>query len=60
MRYFKTLDENGNLLRLDACTINPCNGIEITEEEYNQLLSEIKFDITNLDIETEFNEFIIE
>lgn len=38
MKYFKKLNEDGTLQRLDACEINSCDGIEITEEEYNELM----------------------
>ena len=41
MRYFKTT-ENGILLRIDACDLNPCNGEEISAEEYRAILDEIK------------------
>ena len=37
MRYFKTINNN----KLIAIGIN-CGGVEITEEEYNRLLTEIR------------------
>lgn len=41
MRFFKLLDLDGNIVRIDKCKINVCGGIEITEEEYNIILAEI-------------------
>lgn len=38
MKYYKLLDENKNLIRLDSAEANVSNGIEITEEEYRSLL----------------------
>lgn len=52
MRYFKKLNEDGTLQRLDACEFNSCGGIEITEEEYNELMPEVEYDeITEEDTE---------
>ena len=47
MRYFKKLNADGTLQRLDACEFNSCDGIEITEEEYDALIPKV---------ECEFNE----
>lgn len=38
MKYFKKLNEDGTLQRLDACEFNSCDGEEITEEEYAEVL----------------------
>ena len=43
MRYFKKLNEDGTLQRLDACEFNSCNGFEITEEEYNELMPKVEY-----------------
>lgn len=43
MRYFKKLNEDGTLQRLDACEFNSCDGIEITEEEYNELMPKVEY-----------------
>ena len=43
MRYFKKLNEDGTLQRLDACEFNSCDGIEITEEEYNALMPKLEY-----------------
>lgn len=45
MRYFKKLNEDGTLQRLDACEFNSCDGIEITEEEYNELMPKVEYEI---------------
>ena len=42
MRYFKKLNEDGTLQRLDACEFNSCDGIEITEEAYNELMPKVE------------------
>jgi hypothetical protein len=44
MKYFKKLNEDGTLQRLDACEFNSCDGIEITEEEYNELMPKVECD----------------
>lgn len=44
MRYFKKLNEDGTLQRLDACEFNSCDGIEITEEEYNELMPKVEYE----------------
>lgn len=44
MKYFKYLDENGNIIRLDIANFNVSNGIEITEEEYKQNVKPLIFD----------------
>ena len=54
MRYFKKLNEDGTLQRLDACEFNSCDGIEITEEEYNELMPKVEYEI----LEEEFEEII--
>jgi hypothetical protein len=41
MRYFKLLDPDGNLKRIDECSENSCNGIEISKTEYDDILKEI-------------------
>ena len=43
MKYFKKFNEDGTLQRLDACEINSCDGIEITEEEYNELMPKVEY-----------------
>ena len=43
MKYFKKLNEDGTLQRLDACEFNSCDGIEITEEEYNELMPKVEY-----------------
>jgi hypothetical protein len=43
MKYFKKLNEDGTLQRLDACEFNSCDGIEITEEEYNALMPKVEY-----------------
>ena len=43
MRYFKKLNEDGTLQRLDACEFNSCDGVEITEEEYNELMPKVEY-----------------
>ena len=42
MRYFKKLSDDGTLQRLDACEVNSCAGIEISEEEYNKLMPKVE------------------
>lgn len=54
MRYFKKLNEDGTLQRLDACEFNSCDGIEITEEEYNELMPKVEYEI----LEEEYQEII--
>lgn len=49
MRYFKKLNEEGTLQRLDACEFNSCDGIEITEEEYNELMPKVECDFFEFD-----------
>ena len=44
MKYFKKLNEDGTLQRLDACEFNSCDGMEITEEEYNELMPKVECD----------------
>ena len=44
MKYFKKLNEDGTLQRLDSCEFNSCDGIEITEEEYNELMPKVECD----------------
>ena len=43
MKYFKKLNEDGTLQRLDACEFNSCDGVEITEEEYNELMPKVEY-----------------
>lgn len=43
MKYFKKLNEDGTLQRLDACEFNSCDGIEIAEEEYNKLMPKLEY-----------------
>lgn len=43
MKYFKKLNDDGTLQRLDACEFNSCDGIEITEEEYNALMPKVEY-----------------
>ena len=49
MRYFKKLNDDGTLQRLDACEFNSCDGIEITEEEYNALVPKVECDFFELE-----------
>ena len=44
MKYYKQLDENGNIIRLDIANFNVSNGIEITEEEYKQNVKLLIYD----------------
>ena len=50
MKYFKKLNEDGTVQRLDACEFNSCDGIEITEEEYNELMPKIEEQEAILDV----------
>lgn len=42
MKYFKKLNEDGTIERLDACDVNVSEGVEISKEEYKQLLSQYR------------------
>lgn len=56
MKYFKKLNEDGTLQRLDACEVNSCDGVEITEEEYNELMPKVECnedDLNEIDAESE-------
>lgn len=45
MNYYKLLDDNGSIIRLDYAETNVSNGIQITEEEYRQYIPEPSDDI---------------
>ena len=44
MKYYKTVDENGNLLRLDKSTVK-ASGEEISEVEYNMLKAVVQMEV---------------
>jgi len=44
MKYYKTVDEQGNLIRLDKSTVK-ASGEEISEIEYNMLKAAIQMDV---------------
>lgn len=49
MKYYKTVDENGKLIRLDKSTTK-ASGIEISETEYNLLHAAINIEINGIPI----------
>lgn len=49
MKYYKTVDENGKLIRLDKSTTK-ASGIEISETEYNLLYAAINIEINGIPI----------
>ncbi|MEE1046106.1 MAG: hypothetical protein U0M60_01645 [Clostridia bacterium] len=49
MKYYKTVDENGNLIRLDKSTTQ-ASGIEISEIEYNLLYAAINIEINGIPV----------
>ena len=51
MRYYKTVDENGNLLRIDKSSVK-ASGTEIDEMEYNMLKAVIQLEVNGEDIAT--------
>lgn len=50
MKYYKTVDENGNLLRLDKSTTQ-ASGQEISEIEYNLLKAAIQLEVNGSSVE---------
>ena len=44
MKYYKTVDENGNLLRLDKSSVK-ASGEEISEVEYNMLKAVVQLEV---------------
>ena len=51
MKYYKTVDENGNLLRIDKSSVK-ASGTEIDEMEYNMLKAVIQLEVNGEDIAT--------
>ena len=49
MKYYKTVDENGELIRLDKSTVK-ASGIEIDETEYNMLKAVIQIEVNGEDV----------
>lgn len=49
MKYYKTVDSNGNLIRLDKSTTQ-ASGIEISEVEYNLLKAAINIEINGIPV----------
>lgn len=50
MKYYKTVDSNGNLIRLDKSTTQ-ASGIEISEIEYNLLKAAINIEINGIPVQ---------
>ena len=50
MKYYKTVDENGNLVRLDKSTTK-ASGEEISEVEYNMLKAAIQLEVNGSTLE---------
>ena len=50
MKYYKTVDENGNLIRLDKSTTK-ASGEEISEVEYNMLKAAIQLEVNGSSLE---------
>ena len=50
MKYYKTVDENGNLVRLDKSTTQ-ASGEEISEVEYNMLKAAIQLEVNGSSVE---------
>lgn len=44
MKFYKTVDENGNLLRLDKSSVK-ASGEEISEVEYNMLKAVVQMEV---------------
>lgn len=44
MKFYKTVDENGNLLRLDKSSVK-ASGEEISEVEYNMLKAVVQLEV---------------
>ena len=42
MKYFKTVDNEGKILRADKCGLNVCDGTQITAAEYEEILAAIQ------------------
>lgn len=49
MKYYKTVGENGELIRLDKSTVK-ASGIEIDETEYNMLKAVIQIEVNGEDV----------
>lgn len=49
MKYYKTVDENGELIRLDKSTVK-ASGTEIDETEYNMLKAVIQIEVNGEDV----------
>lgn len=50
MKYYKTVDENGKLIRLDKSTTQ-ASGEEISEVEYNMLKAAIQLEVNGSSVE---------
>lgn len=50
MKYYKTVDSNGNLIRLDKSTTK-ASGVEISEVEYNMLKAAVKLEVNGISVE---------
>lgn len=50
MKYYKTVDSNGNLIRLDKSTTQ-ASGEEISEVEYNMLKAAIQLEVNESSVE---------
>lgn len=50
MKYYKTVDENGKLIRLDKSTTQ-ASGEEISEVEYNMLKTAIQLEVNGSTVE---------
>lgn len=50
MKYYKTVDSNGNLIRLDKSTTQ-ASGVEISEVEYNMLKAAIQLEVNGSSVE---------
>lgn len=49
MKYYKTVDENGELIRIDKSTVK-ASGTEISEIEYDMLKAVIQVEVNGEDI----------
>ena len=49
MKYYKTVDENGELIRIDKSTVK-ASGTEISEMEYDMLKAVIQVEVNGEDI----------
>ena len=50
MKYYKTIDSDGNLIRLDKSTTH-ASGEEISEVEYNMLKAAIQLEVNESSVE---------